>query len=461
MPKSTKSADGHAVPAVKAFEKMARPKLEVAPFIASTYNMLQNKDAFVDVYDTNEADGKSDNSKYVRWSENGKALLIADEVGFSTKILPKYFKHKNISSFIRQLNIYGFHKTKQDPQFKEFCNDDFQRGKPHLLSNISRRTNRSKGSKEAQLQKILRAQKGLKDEEKVEFKKLLAEVKYIKAQAQNVTSRLKQVETENKALREQNNQMLRQQQSIIRAEGRMRKMIQFMYMMQKQQEKNMALANRDDKDNYKMLKNSSSFKVMDRPARAVGRTNSLTFNEMIDKRAHNVADGMFDSPDGLEPITKPVRQTSSTSNIDTEMLAELFPDSPSASKISSRDKGRSLSRGNSFVVGSSGKEKGSSSTLGKRTKALSSSPTDNFFASAADNSKGSSQKKRKVGDRQQNLDSEIARLASSTSDYYTRLGSFEESLGRSYGSTDMDSLLSTPMFDANVLEDEAIAQIVD
>ena len=118
--------------------------------------------------------------------------------------------------------------------------------------------------------------------------------------------------------------MLRQQQSIIRAEGRMRKMIQFMYMMQKQQEKNMALANRDDKDNYKMLKNSSSFKVMDRPARAVGRTNSLTFNEMIDKRAHNVADGMFDSPDGLEPITKPVRQTSSTSNIDTEMLAGLF-----------------------------------------------------------------------------------------------------------------------------------------
>ena len=113
------------------------------------------------------------------------------------------------------------------------------------------------------------------------------------------------------------------------------------------------------------------------------------------------------------------------------------------------------------MVRSSGKEKGSSSTLGKRTKALSSSPTDNFFASAADNSKGSSQKKRKVGDRQQNIDSEIANLASSTSDYYTRLGSFEESLGRSYGSTDMDSLLSTPMFDANVLEDEAIAQIVD
>ena len=82
----------------------------------------------------------------------------------------------------------------------------------------------------------------------------------------------------------------------------MRKMIQFMYMMQKQQEKNMKLKNGDD---YKMLKNSSSFKVMDRLARAVGRTNSLTFNELIDKRAHNITECMFDSPDGLEPISKP------------------------------------------------------------------------------------------------------------------------------------------------------------
>ena len=104
-------------------------------------------------------------------------------------------------------------------------------------------------------------------------------MKYIKgAGAQrDVTSEASR--EENEALREQNNQMLRQQQSIIRAEGRMRKMIQFMYMMQKQQEKNMALTNRDD---YKMLKNTSSFKVMDQPARAVGRTNSLTFNEIID-----------------------------------------------------------------------------------------------------------------------------------------------------------------------------------
>ena len=79
-------------------------------------------------------------------------------------------------------------------------------------------------------------------------------------------------------------------------------MIQFMYMMQKQQEKNMALTNRDD---YKMLKNTSSFKVMDRPARAVGRTNSLTFNEMMDNGAHNITEGMFDSSEGLNRFQCP------------------------------------------------------------------------------------------------------------------------------------------------------------
>lgn len=49
----------------------------------------------------------------VRWNETGDAFIILKTHEFCEEILPAYFKHKNLSSFVRQLNMYGFHKTKQ------------------------------------------------------------------------------------------------------------------------------------------------------------------------------------------------------------------------------------------------------------------------------------------------------------------------------------------------------------
>ena len=37
-------------------------------------------------------------------------FVIHDQNSFCQNILPKYFKHGNFSSFIRQLNLYDFHK---------------------------------------------------------------------------------------------------------------------------------------------------------------------------------------------------------------------------------------------------------------------------------------------------------------------------------------------------------------
>ncbi len=54
------------------------------------------------------------------WTNEGRCIMIHDLDTFSGDVLPKYFKHNNFTSFVRQLNMYGFHKTKQDPQWVRF-----------------------------------------------------------------------------------------------------------------------------------------------------------------------------------------------------------------------------------------------------------------------------------------------------------------------------------------------------
>ena len=74
----------------------------------------------------------------VRWAEDGRSFVIESPEQF-LRVLPQYFKTRNYSSFVRQLNMYDFHKVKNAQGFHEFRHESFVRGRPDLLGNIHRK----------------------------------------------------------------------------------------------------------------------------------------------------------------------------------------------------------------------------------------------------------------------------------------------------------------------------------
>ncbi|KAJ2810160.1 hypothetical protein H4S07_002834, partial [Coemansia furcata] len=85
----------------------------------------------------------------ISWNFSGTSFVVCNIMEFSRELLPKHFKHNNFSSFVRQLNMYGFHKVNKSPrghrtmaenQIWEFSHPKFIRDRPDLLDQIKRKT---------------------------------------------------------------------------------------------------------------------------------------------------------------------------------------------------------------------------------------------------------------------------------------------------------------------------------
>ncbi|KAJ2894125.1 flocculation suppression protein [Zalerion maritima] len=113
---------------------VSQPKIVQTAFIHKLYNMLEDKSI----------------QPLISWSQSGESFVMSPSPEFS-KVLASYFKHTNISSFVRQLNMYGFHKVSDvfhtgnpESALWEFKhgNGNFRRGDIVGLREIKRRASR-------------------------------------------------------------------------------------------------------------------------------------------------------------------------------------------------------------------------------------------------------------------------------------------------------------------------------
>lgn len=60
------------------------------PFLTKTYQLVDDHT----------------NDDVISWNEDGSTFVVWNPTEFARDLLPKYFKHNNFSSFVRQLNTY-------------------------------------------------------------------------------------------------------------------------------------------------------------------------------------------------------------------------------------------------------------------------------------------------------------------------------------------------------------------
>lgn len=127
------------------------------------------------------------------WNDDGTSFVIHNQAQFCRELLPLYYKHNNMASFVRQLNMYGFHKKvsvdagglKLDKDEMEFAHPCFMRGHAYLLDNIKR--------------KIAESTRGVIKSPEV-MNRVLGDVKQMKGRQESLDTKLSAMKRENEAL---------------------------------------------------------------------------------------------------------------------------------------------------------------------------------------------------------------------------------------------------------------------
>lgn len=88
-------------------------------------------------------------SKIVAWQPHGRCFIVQKPKEFVEEIMPRFFKQTKLTSFQRQLNLYGFSRLTAGPDRGGYYHELFLRGRMDLCRKMVRTRVKGNGSKAA------------------------------------------------------------------------------------------------------------------------------------------------------------------------------------------------------------------------------------------------------------------------------------------------------------------------
>lgn len=125
-------------PTEKAYAESIKRGGVPEPFPYKVHKMLNNMDS-------EAANGDLRGKSIVGWQPHGKAFRVHKKDEFADRVMPRFFNGSKYSSFVRQLNLYGFTRITIGPDKGAVYHPCFVRNQTHMVKRMIRR--RIKGTK--------------------------------------------------------------------------------------------------------------------------------------------------------------------------------------------------------------------------------------------------------------------------------------------------------------------------